>query len=108
MRKKLISLLFFLAIFMTSCVSWDSVKKGIVGGKKRSTDEFLVKKKDPLVMPPHFNDMPKPGADEVEDDLKSNEIENLLSNTKENLEEENDLNENSSIESIISKKLKKK
>ena len=107
MKNKLTFLLVFLAILVTSCVSWDSVKRGITGGKKSSTDEFLVKKKDPLVMPPHFDDMPKPGTEEVVKEVDSQEIENLLSTAKENVEE-SDINQGSSIESIISKKLKKK
>ena len=42
------------SFFITSCAGdgWDSVKRGITGAKKTSVDEFLVQKKDPLVLPP--------------------------------------------------------
>ena len=47
--------------FVTSCSdTWDSVKRGLTGQKNTSTDEFLVKKKDPLVLPPKFEDLPEP------------------------------------------------
>ena len=58
-KKNIIfSLLFF--IFLTSCNSWDSVKRGLTGAKEKSTDEFLVKKKDPLILPPDFDSLPTP------------------------------------------------
>ena len=46
---------------ITSCANtWDSVKRGLTGKKQTSTDEFLVEKKDPLVLPPNFEDLPIP------------------------------------------------
>ena len=48
--------------FATACASsWENVKKGLGGQKRTSTDEFLVKKKDPLVMPPKWQELPNPG-----------------------------------------------
>ena len=61
MKNKLTFLLVFLAILVTSCVSWDSVKRGMTGEKRNSTDEFLVQKKDPLILPPKFDELPTPG-----------------------------------------------
>jgi hypothetical protein len=54
-------LLFFV---ITSCSSqnWDAVKRGLTGQKKLSTDEFLVEKKNPLILPPKFNELPRPSA----------------------------------------------
>ena len=37
-----------------------SVKRGLTGEKADSTDEFLVKKKDPLILPPDFENLPTP------------------------------------------------
>ena len=57
--NKIIIIIFFL---ITACASsWDDIKEGLGGTKRTSTDEFLVKKKDPLVMPPKWKDLPKPG-----------------------------------------------
>ena len=60
MLKRIIYLItvFF---FVTSCAgTWDSVKRGLTGQKKNSTDEFLVEKKDPLILPPDFENLPTP------------------------------------------------
>ena len=58
---KKITLSLIVLFFITSCAdSWDSVKRGLTGQKKNSTDEFLVEKKDPLVLPPNFEDLPEP------------------------------------------------
>ena len=69
MRKihnKIIIIIFFL---ITACAtSWDDIKKGLGGQKRTSTDEFLVKKKEPLVMPPKWKDLPKPGQNIKSDD----------------------------------------
>ena len=51
-----------------------SAKDALVG-KKRSeqSDEFLVKKKNPLQMPPEMNKLPKPGDDEqIQNQIKNN------------------------------------
>ena len=59
MRKKIIYLLFIIC-FVTSCETMSEVKRGITGEKVTSTDEFLIKKKDPLVMPPDYENLPTP------------------------------------------------
>ena len=60
MCKKIIYLV-TLIFLVTSCGgTWDSVKRGLTGQKVRSTDEFLVKKKDPLILPPEFDSLPSP------------------------------------------------
>ena len=59
-RKKTIFLL-TLAFLVTSCAdSWDSVKRGLTGEKRVSTDEFFIKKKDPLILPPDYENLPSP------------------------------------------------
>ena len=61
LKKKLIFLL-ALTFLVTSCVdSWDSVKRGITGQKQKSVDEFFVEKKNPLILPPDFENLPTPG-----------------------------------------------
>ena len=44
-------------LLLTSCAT---VKKGFQNPKKNNSDEFLVEKKSPLVMPPDYNSLPKP------------------------------------------------
>ena len=59
MLKKIIYL-FALIFFVVSCESLSSVKRGLTGEKRMSTDEFLIKKKDPLILPPDYEDLPTP------------------------------------------------
>tara|TARA_Y100000741_G_scaffold223346_1_gene170451 strand:- start:235 stop:561 length:327 start_codon:yes stop_codon:yes gene_type:complete len=102
-----ISKLILLLFFLYSCGSVGEALQG----KKRSDqgDEFLINKKNPLAMPPDFDQLPKPGeiniksTKDTEND-KSN-IEDLLKNSK--IQEDTSVSEQStSIESSILKKIK--
>ena len=57
----------FISIFflVASCNSWDSIKRGLTGKKLDQTDEFLVKKKDPLTLPPDYENLPSPSEEEI-------------------------------------------
>ena len=58
--------IFLLFLFTGSCAdTFSSVKRGLTGTKKSSSDEFLVEKKDPLILPPDFEDLPTPGERET-------------------------------------------
>ena len=103
MNKNIIYLL-LLVFFTTSCGSFDSVKRGITGQKSTSADEFLVKKKDPLVIPPNFERMPVPGIEKVLEEEKD-VIESILSIEKD-VEEDVSLSQGSVEENVL-KKLKK-
>ena len=59
MCKKIIYILFVIC-FVTSCQTLGDVKRGLTGEKIASTDEFLIKKKDPLIMPPDYENLPTP------------------------------------------------
>ena len=61
----------FLLIFLFIVCGCQDVKKGISGKKINQGEEFLVIKKNPLVVPPDFEKMPIP-KNEIE---KSNSIE---------------------------------
>jgi len=65
MFKKKTIFLILLIFLVTSCAdSWSNVKRGLTGAKQKSTDEFLVKKKDPLILPPDFDNLPSPSPKE--------------------------------------------
>ena len=76
---------FFLIIliFLSSC---QDVKNALTGKKYEDSDEFLVIKKNPLVLPPNFNDLPTPKdvADTTQVENIENEIEDLISSIKDN------------------------
>ena len=65
MSKKIIYILIII-FFVTSCAEqFDSIKRGLTGGKKKSSDEFLVRKKDPLILPPDFENLPTPDDSDI-------------------------------------------
>ena len=102
MHKKIIYIL-VLIYFVTSCAdSFDSVKRGLTGSKRKSADEFLVKKKDPLILPPDFENLPTP-----DEKIAANEE---ISAFEKNLETliEDDLSTSSSVENSILKKIQSK
>ena len=54
------------------------LSEGMTGSKRsKSSDEFFVHKKKPLVLPPNFNDMPMPKPTQKKQ-TQDNDIENLL------------------------------
>ena len=65
---------FLIVIFVTFISGCSSIKDTLTGVKKQNTDEFLVKKKDPLVLPPNFNDLPKP---QTQKNSENNEEESI-------------------------------
>ena len=73
MFKKKTIFLMLLIFLVTSCANtWGSVKRGLTGAKKQSTDEFLVQKKDPLILPPDFESLPSPSdRDEALEEMSS-------------------------------------
>ena len=108
MNKKINIFLLLLILLLESCGSWDEVKKGLTGAKTSSTDEFLVEKKDPLVKPPNFEELPVPGSN-TENIVSSEEDSELQSLTSLNSEEESyEPAETGSTEGNILKRIKKK
>ena len=105
--KNLLYILVFI-ILLSSC---KSVKDGLSGAKQSNSDEFLVEKKNPLVLPPKFDELPKPktlteenkNKNEKEIDLKSIIITESSVETKIPI----DKTIGSSLEKKILEKIKK-
>ena len=62
--KNKLFLSFIVLNFLLSCASFDEAGKVLKNEKIKTTDEFLVKKRDPLILPPDFKDVPTPGSKE--------------------------------------------
>tara|TARA_Y100000590_G_scaffold287651_1_gene323825 strand:+ start:1191 stop:1499 length:309 start_codon:yes stop_codon:yes gene_type:complete len=102
MFKKITNII-LLFTFLTSCGgTFDSVKRGLTGAKKSSADEFLVKKKDPLILPPDYENLPNPDERDINLDEES-----IFQNTLE-IEENEDSAGSKSAESSILKKIQSK
>ena len=105
MNKTIFTILLLL-ITLSAC---NSIKKGLKGEGKKGTDEFLVEKKSPLVLPPNFDELPVPTNETdnnialTKEDISS--IEDIInqSSSKESNKEINDLNK--SIEKSIIEKI---
>jgi len=78
MKIKII--LIILIVSLTSC---QSIKDGLSGKKSENSDEFLVQKKNPLVLPPDYMKLPKPDViienkDLLEKIEEETDIKNIL------------------------------
>ena len=95
-----------LIFLVTSCAdSWSNVKRGLTGAKQKSTDEFLVQKKDPLILPPDFDSLPSP-SDEDEATEEMSSFEKTL--TEVSVTETDTSSAGSSAEDSILNQIKKK
>ena len=104
MKKNNIYLILLMMLVTASC---QSLKNAVSGVKQENSDEFLVQKKNPLVLPPDFTDLPVPFDEspkvtevQIEDD-----IEKLLG-MENNTKRTSGTSDSSSIESFVLKKIK--
>ena len=102
---KKFNLLFILGIALIILSGCNTVKKAFKNPKKNSSDEFLVEKKSPLVMPPEFNELPIPNQSEDTSQKQENNIKNLISDNNGNTDQEVS---NSDLEGSILSKIKNK
>ncbi len=89
-------------LFVYSC---GTVKESFSNQKKNSSDEFLVEKKSPLVMPPEFNELPIPNQNEDTSQKQESNIKNLISDNNGNTDQEVS---DSDLEGSILSKIKNK
>ena len=99
--------LYFLFIFILS--SCQSIKENLSMKKKKSVDEFLIEKKNPLVVPPEFSKLPVPKSldENTENSVDKNEDLDLskVLNESETIKPTNSSSElEKSISNILNKK----
>ncbi len=75
-RKILLS--FLLLSFLYSCGGASDAAKVLRNEKVTNTDEFLVKKRDPLILPPEYNKLPEPNTTKKLKKEESNKINKIL------------------------------
>ena len=96
-------MLSLLLIIFSSC---STVKKGFESQRKNSTDEFLVEKKRPLVMPPDYNQLPIPKEENFDKTIDENNIKSLITKKKnEEIKEKKQTNDKT-FEDLLLKKIK--
>ena len=101
MYKKIVNMLVII-FFVTSCDTMGTAQKALTGAKRNTTDEFLVKKKDPLILPPDYENLPIP-----DESAATNEYSSTFEKNLEALIEDNS-STSSSVENSILKKIRSK
>ena len=97
---------FYLIILLFFLCACQNVKDALSGKKYENSDEFLVIKKNPLILPPDFNQLPTP-KDVIETsqiENIENEIEDLLSSIKK--DEVAETSSSSDTEDFVLEKIK--
>jgi hypothetical protein len=100
----IIFLIFLLSFLLTNC---KTVKKGFSLDNKNKTEEFLVEKKSPLVIPPDFDQLPPPTTSLNQDKEDKNKLESIIKSASNSSESTEILNEqNNNLEKSILEKIK--
>ena len=101
--------IFFLIIGLFTFVASCGVGKALAPQKKSGSEEFLVKKKSPLVMPPNYGELPVPdtNSNDSNQNTDKNKIENLISNKDNTSLQNNNDTSNQNLEKSILNKIKK-
>jgi len=106
MRYLKILIILSSSLFLFSC---GGLKEGFTNQKKNNSDEFLVEKKAPLVMPPDYKELPKPKNNQDSSQFKdnTNNIKSLITNenVSDSEQEKNELNKK--LEESLLDKIKK-
>ena len=109
--KKINSLVtsFLILLFLNSC---GTISEGLGGSKKKGSDEFLVEKKSPLVLPPSFGELPEPGKEPEENIISekkdTSDIEDIINQSSSTSTSEKSDDTKNSIEQSIIKKINEK
>ncbi len=100
---KLSVILILLLNFLTAC---QSVREGFEGKKKsQSAEEFLIEKKNPLVLPPDFSKLPIPKSETTSISENEFDLESIIKENTNNKKSPK-IKSSSSIEKSILEKIK--
>lgn len=101
---KNIQIFFLILLLLTSCGGLKDAGKVLRNEKTSTTDEFLVKKRNPLVLPPNYEEIPEPGSLSKKNQGEQEKIKKILKvpETKESLKKKS-----SSIEESILDRIRK-
>lgn len=100
-----IKLLIILSFFLVSCSSFKEAGKVLRNEKIKTTDEFLVEKRDPLVFPPDYEKMPAPESKISKEISEEERIKKILKAPES--KETTDKKKSSSLEESLLKSIRK-
>ena len=98
---KKINLLLAVLILVTSCKSLSDAGKVLRNEKIKTTDEFLVKKRKPLVLPPDYNEIPEPSSSKENKIDEDQKIKSIIKSSENKISGKN--NSSSTEQSIINR-----
>ena len=101
-KKKIANILLIAFIFLISCGGFKEAGKVLRNEKTTTTDEFLVKKRNPLVLPPNYEEIPTPGSLKEKNENKEEKIKQILKSPRI----ENPTKKSSSVEDTILDKIR--
>ena len=101
---KVILFITFLILIVTSCTTMKEAGQVLRNEKVKTTDEFLVKKKQPLILPPDYDKIPEPGSSNKIQNNDKNKIRKIL---KQSEADQADMNKSGSVEKSIIDKIRK-
>jgi len=93
-------------IFFITLHGCGAVKEGFSSQKKNSSDEFLVEKKSPLVIPPDFDELPVPNTSEAQLEENSSSIKSIITANEKTTVSSQNKTTDQNLESSILKKIK--
>ena len=96
---KNINILIIVFILITACQGMKEVRQVLSNEKTQTTDEFLVEKKEPLVLPPNYKDLPEPGT-LTKDKDDSKKIQEILNSPQKGKEKKFSTTEKSILDRI--------
>ena len=99
--------LFVILLVFNFLVGCQTMKDGFSLKKKQSAEEFLVEKKNPLVLPPNFNELPEPGKTEISNKNTEKSFEEKILNDNKKNENQEENTATNSTEELILKNIKK-
>ena len=79
-----IQLLLIISFLLVSCGGLKDAGKVLRNEKISNTDEFLVKKRNPLVLPPNFEEIPEPGSISKKNENEDEKIKKIIKAPKTN------------------------
>ena len=91
---------FITSILFHSCGSLSDAAKVLRNEKTQTTDEFLVKKREPLSLPPDYKDLPKPRTENSSKVIPEKNINQILKIPKEKIKKKSSNVEQSIINQI--------
>ena len=101
---KNILLIITVSLFIYSCEGFKLKKKSTSG------EEFLIEKKDPLILPPDFSKLPEPNEQIENQDSEEEKlvIDNVFTdgNSKNDENNDNEINQKSDLKKSILDKIK--